>query len=123
VLVDLEIATKAYMRALVARLGGDVTEQHYWLNRAREDIPKYTSLDWRGLMQQFQDELGPVINEYAALEKGCPPDDAAALRLLTEHEEVTKEFCERELAGRTEDSLDPVLAYLIRARQLAASLA
>jgi hypothetical protein len=122
VLVDLEIVTKANMRTLVARLGGDVTEQPYWLDRAHDDIPKYTRLDWRGLMLQFQDELGKVIEEYAALETDCPPEDAAALRLLTEHEEVTKEFVERELAGRTADSLDPVHDYLFRARQMASTL-
>jgi hypothetical protein len=56
--------------------------------------------------------LDPVIAEYAALEKGCPPEDAPALRALTEHEVVAKAFCEREMSGQVDSSIEPVTSFL-----------
>ncbi|MDX2307589.1 MAG: hypothetical protein NW216_05060 [Hyphomicrobium sp.] len=116
VLVELEKATRAHMEALVVKMGMSPAPDPYWTSRAFEDLPKYAPLAWPDLMRLFVEELDPVIAEYAALEAMAPPEHRAVLRLLTEHEVVTKAFCERELAGDGQRSLEPVMDFITRAR-------
>jgi hypothetical protein len=111
-LVELETRVKAVMRDVVARLGGDTTELESSGLRGHADAQKYIGLPWNELMSVFSSELDPVIAEYAALEKGCPPEDAPALRALTEHEVVAKAFCEREMSGQVDSSIEPVTSFL-----------
>lgn len=111
-LVELEIRVKAVMRDVVSRLGGDTIELESSRHRGLADAQKYIGLPWKELMSLFSRELDPVIAEYAALEQRCPPADAPALRALTEHEVVAKAFCERELAGQADSSLEPVTSFL-----------
>ena len=49
-------------------------------------------------------------------EQRCAPEDAETLRFLTEHEVVTKAFCDLELAGRSDVSIDPVLELIAKMR-------
>ena len=113
-LVELETRVKAIMHGVVSRLGGDTTEHETSRLKGLADAQKYIGLPWNELMAIFSRELDPVIDEYAALEKGCSPEDAAALRALTEHEVVAKAFCEQELAGQAESSLEAVTSFLAR---------
>lgn len=108
-LTALEVATEARLCPLFERLGGDVTEhveEHE--ARGRADGARFGAYDWSALMQRFSGVLARVITEYAAIERICPPSDAAVCRHVTEHEEVAKSFVDDELAGRTATSIEPV---------------
>ncbi len=115
VLAELEVATKARMRDLVAKLGGQTEESETFRQKGLDSVQKYAPLPWDAFMALYSKELGPVIDRYAELERLCAPEDAATLRFLTEHEVVTKAFCDLELAGRADISINPTLALLATA--------
>ncbi|MFT3730675.1 MAG: hypothetical protein QM780_04505 [Hyphomicrobium sp.] len=112
ILAELEVVTKALMRDLVAKLGGDTTESEVFRQKGIDNVEKYAALPWDAFMARYSKELEPVIERYAELEKLCAPEDLATLRFLTEHEVVTKAFCDLELAGRPEISIAPTRALL-----------
>lgn len=114
VLTALEVMTKAHMKAVVVRHGGKIEPDPASLQQADVDVVKYASLAWQDLMRTFSQELDPVIAEYQALEDAADDQDKPALRILTEHEVVTKEFCDSELSGDAEKSLDSVKALIHR---------
>lgn len=118
VLVEMERVTRRHMAALVTLLGRSTAEDPYWAGRGREEIAKYAPLPWPELMRIFSDELDPVIDEYRELEALGPAEHQAVLRLLTEHEVVTKEFCERELGGDGARSLEPIENFIRRAKEM-----
>ncbi len=112
VLTRLESRTKAEMLAVVRRLGGDTREHAASRERGLKEARRYIELPWLELMELFSRELDPVIAEYACLERSCPPEDAAALARLTRHEVVAKQFCQLEIQGLSEGSLEPILEFL-----------
>jgi hypothetical protein len=112
VLAELEVVTKAQMRDLVAKLGGDVEESETFRQKGIDNVQKYACLPWTDFMDRYSRELEPVIVRYAELETLCAPEDAVTLRFLTEHEVVTKAFCDLELEGRADISIEPTLALL-----------
>lgn len=120
VLAELEVMTKAHMKAVVERAGLSTDADPAALAEAAAHTSKYASLAWPELMRVFSDELDSVIDEYRALEADALDGDRTALHILTEHEVVTKEFCERELRGDTVTSLDPVRALIARGQALLA---
>lgn len=111
-LAELEVVTKARMRDLVAKLGGDTRESDVFRQKGIDHVKKYANLPWDAFMALYSKELEPVIKRYAELEQRCAPEDAAVLRFLTEHEVVTKAFCDLELAGRPDISIDPTRALI-----------
>ncbi len=115
VLADLEVTTKALMRDLVAKLGGDTRESEAFRIKGINAVSKYASLPWADFMALYSRELEPVIARYGELEVQCAPEDVAVLRFLTEHEVVTKAFCDLELAGRSDISINPTLELLASA--------
>lgn len=115
ILENLEAVTKARMRDLVAKLGGDTCESEAFRLKGVNAVGKYASLAWSDFMALYSQELEPVIARYSELEVLCAPEDAATLRFLTEHEVVTKAFCDLELAGRSDISINPTLALLASA--------
>lgn len=116
ILTDLEVVTKARMRDLVAKLGGDARESDTYRQKGIDHVQRYVSLPWDDFMKCFSAELDPIIPRYAALEQRCAPEDAETLRFLTEHEVVTKEFCDLELAGKSDISIDPVVELIAKMR-------
>lgn len=112
VLTRLETRTKADMLAVVRRLGGNTRELPGSRERGLKAARRYMGLPWMELMELFSRELDPVIEEYAELERDCPAEDAAALARLTRHEVVAKQFCQLEMQGLGERSLEPILEFL-----------
>ncbi|MBS0232032.1 MAG: hypothetical protein JSR99_00935 [Proteobacteria bacterium] len=115
VLADLEVTTKARMLDLVSKLGGDTPESEAFRVKGTNAVSKYASLPWADFMALYSKELEPVIARYAELEMLCAPEDVATLRFLTEHEVVTKAFCDLELEGRSDVSINPTLELLASA--------
>ncbi|HEY8128144.1 MAG TPA: hypothetical protein VIF39_05420, partial [Hyphomicrobium sp.] len=116
ILTELEVVIKARMRSLVEKLGGDIRESGVFRQKGIDNVQKYVGLQWADFMKLYSQELGPVIARYAELERWCTPEDAFTLRLLTEHEVVTKAFCDLELEGRPDISINPTLELLATAR-------
>jgi hypothetical protein len=116
-LAELESVTKAQMRALVEKLGGDARESEVFRQKGVDRVAKYTGLSWQDFMALYSRELEPVIARYAELERECAPEDAATLRFLTEHEVVTKVFCDLELQGRADISIEPTRALIASAQR------
>jgi len=112
VLTRLETRTKADMLAVVHRLGGDTRELASSRERGLQEAQRYIGLPWQELMELFSRELDPVIAEYACLERNCPAEDAAALARLTRHEVVARQFCQLEIQGQGQRSLEPILEFL-----------
>ena len=111
VLAQMEAETKVEMRDLVARWGGEIAESEAWRDRGRQDARRYAALSWLELMEIFTQELEADIAEYTKLEEDCPPEDAATLRRLTEHEILTKQFCDQELNGQGDVSILPIITF------------
>ncbi|MBY0559505.1 hypothetical protein [Hyphomicrobium sp.] len=116
VLTELEVVTKARMRDLVAKLGGDPRESEAFRQKGADHVHKYASMPWTDFMTVFSRELDPIIERYAALEERCAPEDVETLRFLTEHEVVTKTFCDLELAGRSDISIEPTRELIAKMR-------
>lgn len=112
VLAQQEVEVKAALRNLLAGNGVEVREQEGSRERGLSEARRYAGMPWPELMRCFSDELDADIERYAELETGCPPADAAILRRLTGHEELTKEFCELELAGCPDESIRAILDSL-----------
>jgi len=53
------------------------------------------------------------VTEFESAEALAPAGDRALARHITDHERALLEFTDRELAGRSEDSAEPVLAFLV----------
>ena len=116
VLTELEVVTKARMLDLVEKLGGDTRESEVYRQKGIDHVQKYAPMQWNDFMKLFSQELDPIIKRYAALEQQCGPEDVETLRFLTEHEVVTKAFCDLELAGRTDISIDPTRELIAKMR-------
>jgi len=116
VLAELEVVTKARMRDLVAKLGGDTAESEVFRQKGVNNVQKYVSLHWADFMALYSKVLVPVIARYGELEQLCAPEDAKTLRFLTEHEVVTKAFCDLELAGQPDISIAPTVALIAAMR-------
>jgi hypothetical protein len=111
VMAQMEFETKHLMRRLVARHGGNVAEDAASKQQARSDFEKYRNLAWLDLMRVFAVELVADIAEYAELEYDSTGRDRWAVQRLTDHEVVTKRFCDLELALRADISINPVLDF------------
>ena len=114
VLTRLEFETKAHMAGLLERLGGDITEKEQSRQDGLKEADAISGLPWLAMIEAFMADLPGLVEDYADLEQqaGLSGPDASVLCRLTQHEAVTLEFCERELAGDGARSIDPVLAML-----------
>jgi len=108
VLIELEKTTKAVLEPVLIRHGLSTEGRDESVSSALRDVSLYVDLSWQALMQRFSDELDDDILEYEALQRQAPPEDLAAINFLLDHEYVTKTFCDREIQGRYEDSIQPV---------------
>jgi dimethylamine/trimethylamine dehydrogenase len=67
--------------------------------------------NWDALMTDMSVRYRVYVDDFEALEAIAPGEDRQALNVLTEHEVVTIEFAEMEVAGDS-DSLAPIRRYL-----------
>jgi hypothetical protein len=112
VLARQETQTKEYLRTLIERYGVDCEEHASSRDVGIRDAKAYAAMPWHQLMQRFSRELDPDIAAYRELESNCPPEDVDVLRRLTRHEVLTKQFCDLELEGKHEISIEAVIEFL-----------
>jgi hypothetical protein len=67
-------------------------------------------LPWSDLMAAFEPVTTRFISLYERIGDLARDEDRAIAGLLVAHEEALREFARRELAGRFDDSLAPILA-------------
>lgn len=80
-------------------------------NEDRSYLELHRSYSWTEFMTYIVERYPAYLDEFRALEQMAPPEDLAALKILTDHEVAVIEFAARELA-RDPDSLDPLHRYL-----------
>ena len=113
-LVQLEDVTRQVLAPVMRRHGMATEARPESLRAGETDAASYLMLPWAELMRRFRDELDEDIAEYSALLEMAPPEDHDAIQFLVDHEIVTKAFCEKELDGKPESSLEPVEALITR---------
>lgn len=112
VLARQETKIKQEVRTLLARYGRNTEEYASSRDAGVCAATEYAAMPWKQLMQRFSRELEADIATYKALEANCPPEDKAVLRRLTQHEVLTKQFCDLELDGKHETSITGVVEFL-----------
>ena len=112
-LAELEEATGTRLAPLVDdRTAVSLDEEIRPLDAA---VAAYSRLPWPEAMQQMMTVLDPAIERFRELLAMAPEEDNETLQILFDHEVALKQFAERELAGDSQASLDPVRAVIERA--------
>ena len=78
------------------------------------DVEQHRRYGWMEFMAHMAASYPAYVEEFEALERLAPEADLPALKLLTDHEIVTIDFANKEIAGDP-DSLAPLREYLDRA--------
>ncbi|NBR39287.1 MAG: hypothetical protein EBT93_07720 [Alphaproteobacteria bacterium] len=115
-LTQLEEVTRQVLEPVLRRHGMTTEAKPESLRAGELDAENYVNLPWSELMQRFYDELDADIMEYSALLEMAPSEDHDAIRFLVDHEIVAKAFCEGELFGKREHSVEPVRALIEQSR-------
>ena len=114
VLAELEEATGNRLAPLVADASDPPEADAY---RSLEPaVAAYAALAWPAAMEQMMGILDPAIERFRELLAMAPDRERETVQILFDHEVALKRFAERELAGESETSLDPVRAVIDRAR-------
>lgn len=113
-LYQLEVETGSAMRQLLQRHGLPVAELEGSKRAGLAEAERIVQLPWQDMMMAFADDLPATINDYRALELACAfiGKDAAAMRLLVDHEVASHDFAQAEIRGESHGSIEPVLALL-----------
>jgi hypothetical protein len=111
---QLEVETGIAMRQLLLRHGLRVTELEESKRAGLAEAERIVVLPWHDMMKAFADDLPATIDDYRALERACAFEgqDAAALRLLVDHEVASLDFAQVEMRDESHGSINPVLALL-----------
>ena len=113
VLAELEEATGTRLAPLVDdRTAVSLDEE---IRPLDAPVVAYSQLPWPEAMQQMMTVLDPAIERFRELLAMAPEADNETLQILLDHEVALKQFAERELAGDSQASLDPVRAVIERA--------
>ena len=114
VLAELEAATGDVLAPLVAV--DAEPPPHDERPQIEAAAAAYGRLSYADAMQQMMTILDPAIERFRRLLAIAPETDREVVQILVDHEVALKQFAERELAGASETSLDPVRAVISRAR-------
>ena len=113
VLADLEEAIGNRLAPLVANAGDPPSADAYRPLDAA--VATYAALSWPEAMERMTTILEPAIKRFQELLAAAPVAERDAVQLLVDHEVALKRFAERELAGDSDTSLEPVRAVIARA--------
>ena len=107
-LEQLERETKEMLSPEVRALDGDARERSDLIEQGEKVGVRLARVAWPELMRIFRVELARYVADFEAAEPLAPPGKASLLRRFTDHERALLEFVDREIAGRAQDSLEPV---------------
>lgn len=80
-------------------------------------VAAYAALPWGVAMERMTTILDPAIERFRELLAQAPAEERDTVQILVDHEVALKRFAERELAGETDTSLDPIRAVIERAQE------
>jgi dimethylamine/trimethylamine dehydrogenase len=109
-LAEIEAQTARVVAPLLARHGLTPRDDAE-LAAAGEAAATAARPAWADLIAGMLRTYPGYVTYFAGIEADGPPEDRAALALLTEHERAALAFLEREAAGHP-DSAEPMRAYL-----------
>ena len=78
-------------------------------------VATYAAPPWPESMERMTTILDPAIERFQELLAEAPVAERDTVQLLLDHEVALKRFAERELAGNSDTSLEPVRAVIARA--------
>ena len=113
VLGQLEAATGDRLAPLVADDADASAEKRPDLAAA---AAAYGQLPYAEALHQMMTLVEPAIERFRRLLDIAPEEHRDAVQILFDHEIAIQQFAERELAGDSETSLDPVREVIARAR-------
>jgi len=116
-LAQLERETKERLEPLVAALGGDVRVGPESYPGGKKLAERWKNQTFDELMVEFNHTISKYVGFFEKLEADGRPEDRDVLAAVTAHEKAIQAFAEREVAGLSKTSLDPVLALLDRPPQ------
>lgn len=108
----LERETKQLLARELGARGRSALESSDRRKQGEELGRRLGAVPWEPLMKGLRPELAKFVSEYEADEARAPANGLALARHITTHERALLEFVDRELAGRADDSVAPVLALL-----------
>lgn len=111
-LEQLEAETKERLRPLVESLGGDVEEDPEHAVRGRADAIEWAAKGFDETVRWLDPLLPKYVRFFEKLEAMAPEGDRALLARVTAHELAIQEFTTRELQGRADESIAPVVDLL-----------
>lgn len=114
VLAELERATGDVLLPLVD--GDDADAPREKRPEMGTAAAAYAALPHAEALQRMMTLIEPAIERFRELLDMAPEDHREAVQILFDHEVAIQEFAERELAGDTGTSLDPVREVIARAR-------
>ena len=119
VLAELERATGDTLAPLVDADADASQDKRADLHAA---ATAYAAMPHADALQQMMTLVEPAIERFRELLDMAPEEHREVVQILFDHEVAIQQFANRELAGDTATSLDPVREVIARARasQLAA---
>ncbi len=111
-LAQLETETKERLKPLVAALGGEVEEDPRNAERGRAEAAEWAPKGFAATVRWLDAALPKYVRFFEKLESMAPESDRTLLARVTAHEVAIQEFTARELRGRSEDAIAPVLDLL-----------
>lgn len=115
VLAELEEATGNRLAPLVGGSGKPPSADAY--RPLESAVAAYAALPWGVAMERMTTILDPAIERFRELLAQAPAEERDTVQILFDHEVALKRFAERELAGETDTSLDPIRAVIERAQE------
>lgn len=112
-LAGVECRAAEAVRPLLEKYGLAPRDESLLKRLGEADVEPHRHYRWAELMAHMAAGYPAYLDGFAALERLAPEDDLPALELLTQHEVVTIEFANREIAGDP-DSVAPLRDYLDR---------
>lgn len=113
-LAAVEAATAAALAPVVGRRGVSTASPDALAAQGVADADAMAAMAWPALAAWMAETFPKFIAEFEAIEALGPPEDAAALRIATDHERAAVAFAAREAAGDP-DSFAPLHAFLAQA--------
>ena len=114
VLEQLERETKERLRRAMQKLAIEPVDDPARVQESRRQGERFSRVAWLDFMKGFRTELAGFVSRFEKAEQLAPSgsEDRRLLEEITNHERALLEFADREFAGRSEQSLEPILAIL-----------
>lgn len=108
----LERETKERIRQALEARGETVREDAHQRTEATKWAARYGAMPWNEAMAALRPVIEKYVRSFEQREAQAPADGRDVARAITQHERALLEFTVRELDGRSETSLEPIVRLL-----------